>query len=62
MTEIKHVERKRRAGGEAYTLEAFAEKYGIDPVEATDLFTRFGPSKIELDLLMAAKRAKSGAK
>jgi chemotaxis protein histidine kinase CheA len=41
--------------GSAYTLEQFAEKYDLDTEKAEDLFYRFGPSSIELDLLMKAK-------
>ncbi|MGZ2455509.1 hypothetical protein ACVINH_000535 [Rhizobium anhuiense] len=39
-----------------YSLDEFASKYGLLSDQAESLFTRFGPSSIELDLLMAAKR------
>jgi hypothetical protein len=48
-------ERRRIARGEPYTLEEFCTKYGLDPVLGKDLYFRFGPSSIELDILMAAK-------
>ncbi|WP_275788752.1 hypothetical protein [Pararhizobium gei] len=47
--------RPRLVRGKPYTLEEFQEKYGLDPEEAEALFKRFGPSSIELDLLMSAK-------
>lgn len=45
----------RRNRGEPYTLERFRQRYGLSANEARDLFQRFGPSAIELDLLMQAK-------
>lgn len=51
--EIKIKPRKQR--GEPYTLERFRQHYGLGTNEARDLFRRFGPSSIELDLLMQAK-------
>lgn len=48
----------RRTGqsrGYSYSLEQFAEKYELNHETAEDLFYRFGPSSVELDLLMAAK-------
>ncbi len=52
----RHFERRRTIRGNAYTLEAFQARYGLPPDEAEDLFFRFGPSSIELDILMAAKK------
>ncbi|KAA1176600.1 hypothetical protein FP026_27540 [Rhizobium tropici] len=49
-------QRRRPIRGAAYSLADFQRKYGLDDVLAEDLFIRFGPSSIELDLLMAAKR------
>ncbi|NTH49273.1 hypothetical protein G6K98_32075 [Agrobacterium rhizogenes] len=49
-------ERLRRLRGPAYSLTDFRQKYGLDETTAEDLFVRFGPSSIELDLLMAAKQ------
>lgn len=49
-------ERRRPVRGAAYTLAEFQEKYALGDSLAEDLFVRFGPSSIELDLLMAAKR------
>ena len=49
-------ERRRPLRGVAYTLAEFRRKYNLDECVAQDLFVRFGPSSIELDLLMAAKR------
>lgn len=48
-------ERRRPIRGAAYSLADFQKKYGLDDATAEDLFVRFGPSSIELDLLMAAK-------
>jgi hypothetical protein len=57
MTEIRETERRGRTlRGRPYSLNEFAEKYGLEDDQAEDLFSRFGPSSIELDLLMAAKR------
>jgi hypothetical protein len=50
-------QRRHRIRGVAYSLEQFAEKYDLDDQRAEDLFFRFGPSSIELDLLMKAKAA-----
>jgi hypothetical protein len=41
--------------GLPYTLEEFAAKYGLDEDRAKALFYRFGPSSVDLDLLMQAK-------
>lgn len=49
-------QRRRPIRGAAYSLEDFQKKYGLDDALAENLFIRFGPSSIELDLLMAAKR------
>jgi hypothetical protein len=54
--EIKRsFERRRPIRGASYCLADFQRKYGLDDATAEDLFVRFGPSSIELDLLMAAK-------
>jgi hypothetical protein len=45
----------RPARGGAYSLEQFRQIYALCANEAEDLFGRFGPSKIDLDLLMRAK-------
>lgn len=37
-----------------YTLDEFMTKYALDARVAEDLHSRFGPSKIELDVLMQA--------
>lgn len=41
-----------------YSLEQFAKKYGLHLDEAKMLFEKFGPSLVELDLLMGAKGIK----
>jgi hypothetical protein len=41
--------------GQPYTLEEFAAKYELDGDRAKTLFYRFGPSSVDLDLLMRAK-------
>ncbi|OWV70182.1 hypothetical protein ATY77_19290 [Rhizobium sp. R634] len=57
MTQIREPERRSRiVRGRPYSLDEFASKYGLQSDQAESLFTRFGPSSIELDLLMAAKR------
>ncbi|MBY2916991.1 hypothetical protein [Rhizobium leguminosarum] len=57
MTQIREPERRSRMlRGRPYTLDEFATKYGLKDEQAKTLFARFGPSSIELDLLMAAKR------
>ncbi|NEJ72394.1 hypothetical protein GR197_17925 [Rhizobium phaseoli] len=57
MTQIREPERRSRIlRGRPYSLDEFASKYGLLSHQAESLFTRFGPSSIELDLLMAAKR------
>ncbi|PDT13830.1 hypothetical protein CO670_26165 [Rhizobium sp. J15] len=57
MTQIREPERRSRIlRGRPYSLDEFASKYGLQSEQAESLFTRFGPSSIELDLLMAAKR------
>jgi len=45
----------RRLRQPHYTFDQFAEKYGLSPDEAKALFEKFGPSSVELDLLMKAK-------
>ncbi|MFJ6322213.1 MULTISPECIES: hypothetical protein [unclassified Rhizobium] len=49
-------ERRRLLRGAPYSLADFQKKYGLDERMAEDLLVRFGPSSIELDLLMAAKQ------
>ncbi|WP_337266849.1 hypothetical protein [Oryzifoliimicrobium ureilyticus] len=57
MTEIREKERRNRTmRGRPYSLAEFMAKYDLSEQEAGDLYTRFGPSSVELDLLMAAKR------
>lgn len=57
MTQIREPGRRIRIlRGRPYSLDEFASKYGLQNDQAESLFTRFGPSSIELDLLMAAKR------
>lgn len=51
-------ERARPLRGKPYTVDDFRAKYGLDRQVAEDLYKRFGPSSVELDLLMAAKRQK----
>jgi hypothetical protein len=46
--------RRNQTKGVAYSLEQFAEKHGLDSERAEDLYYRFGPSSIDLDLLMVA--------
>lgn len=58
MTNDRLFERRRVLRGAAYSLEEFQHKYELTPDTACDLYTRFGPSSVELDLLMAAKRRK----
>ncbi|KRB49264.1 hypothetical protein ASE04_19035 [Rhizobium sp. Root708] len=49
-------ERRRALRGVAYSLAEFQEKYRLSRSTAEDLFFRFGPSAIELDILMSAKK------
>ena len=56
MTSTKQTERQRPLRGRPYTIDEFRSKYRLDAGTAEDLFVRFGPSSVELDLLMAAKR------
>jgi hypothetical protein len=57
MTQIRQPERRSRTlRGRPYSLNEFAAKYGLRNEQAESLYTRFGPSSVELDLLMAAKR------
>ncbi|EPE96168.1 hypothetical protein [Rhizobium grahamii] len=58
MESVRTFERRRRVRGAPYSLEQFQQKYALQSGEAEDLYARFGPSSIELDLLMAAKRRK----
>jgi hypothetical protein len=41
--------------GEPYTLAEFTERYGLDEAKALRLFTKFGPSSVDLDAFMAAR-------
>ena len=50
--------RSNQPRGVAYSLGEFARKYDLDDERAADPFYRFGPSSVELDLLMAAKQAR----
>ncbi|SEI21257.1 hypothetical protein SAMN05216228_106916 [Rhizobium tibeticum] len=52
------IKRRRALRGVAYSLTEFPQKYGLGPAIAEDLFIRFGPSAVDLDLLMAAKQQK----
>lgn len=56
--EDRVVERGRVLRGRPYSVEEFRAKYALDLHDAEDLLKRFGPSSVELDLLMAAKRRK----
>jgi hypothetical protein len=49
-------ERKRATRGRPYSLEEFERKYELDRQSARIIYERFGPSSVELDLLMAAKK------
>jgi hypothetical protein len=57
MANSLNFERRRPVRGAPYSLEEFQRKYDLAPDTAEDLFQRFGPSSVELDLLMAAKRS-----
>lgn len=50
--------RRNQNKGNAYSLEQFATRYDLADEQAEDLFYRFGPSAIELDILMAANNAR----
>lgn len=54
--------RRRVTRGGPWTLKEFATTYGLADDEATRLFTRFGPSMIDLMLLMTAKGVHPEAK
>ncbi|MDM9622325.1 hypothetical protein A6U87_25720 [Rhizobium sp. AC44/96] len=59
MTEVheqKPSQTRKVLRGRPYSLSEFARKYRLDEEEAERLFQKFGPSAMELDLLMAAKR------
>lgn len=56
MTEISASASRKVTRGRPYSISEFAEKYRLEGEEAERLFTKFGPSSTELDLLMAAKR------
>lgn len=45
--------------GKQYRFEDFKDRYALDVDQARDLFERFGPSVVELDLLMASKRRRA---
>jgi hypothetical protein len=49
-------ERRKKLRGHPYTLAEFQQKYELACPEAKYLFAKFGPSSIDLDLLMSAKR------
>ena len=53
MSEPRTVRRRRH--GKDWTLEEFGKIYGLDEDDAERLFSRFGPSSIDLTLLMNAK-------
>jgi hypothetical protein len=53
MSEPRVVRRTRH--GKDWTLEEFGKIYGLDQDDAERLFSRFGPSSIDLTLLMNAK-------
>jgi hypothetical protein len=48
--------------GQPYTLEEFAAKYKLDDARANALFYRFGPSSIDLDILMRAMNKDVGGR
>jgi hypothetical protein len=54
----KQFRRRFQTKGVAYSLDEFATRYELDDKQAEELFFRFGPSSIDLDLLMAAKAAR----
>jgi hypothetical protein len=56
MAEKIAFERSRPLRGRPYSLDEFQAKYGLQRQNAEDLFRRFGPSSVELDLLMSAKK------
>jgi hypothetical protein len=39
-----------------YSLEQFQEKYRLGQEEASRLYAKFGPNKVDLDLLMKGKQ------
>ncbi|MBD8554218.1 hypothetical protein IFT84_06725 [Rhizobium sp. CFBP 8762] len=48
-------QKPKQQRGAPCTVEHFAAKYNLDADEAARLYARFGPSEMELDILMAAK-------
>lgn len=50
----------RTIRGQAYTLQEFQTKYGLQKARAKALFDRFGPGSNDLDILMTTleKRAR----
>ena len=56
MSDKQNSKSNRPQRGAPYSLEEFQQKHDLTPEVAQDLFARFGPSAIELDLLMSAKR------
>lgn len=48
---------KRVARGENCSLEEFRERYDLTDADATRIYSKFGPSCVELEILMAAKRS-----
>jgi len=55
MAEFRPFERRRLRRGIAYSLVEFRKKYDLNDKAAEDLFVRFGPSSVELHMLMASK-------
>lgn len=45
----------RKIRGAACTLAQFAARYGMKEEDAEPIFIKFGPSTIDLDILMRAK-------
>jgi hypothetical protein len=57
MTGISNETQSRKViRGRPYSIAEFAKKYRLEENEARRLYSKFGPSATELDLLMAAKR------
>jgi hypothetical protein len=46
---------RRVVRGTPYTLKEFKKKYELEDRDAYRLFTKFGPSSIDLDAFMAAR-------
>ncbi|PZM10056.1 hypothetical protein [Rhizobium tubonense] len=58
MTETLFRSAAGRVHGRPYTLDEFVEKYALATDYARDLYFRFGPSSVDLDLLMKAKQSR----